>query len=179
MACCYWVPSWEFIRLKEKYISPPWYWGLANYGFTYLVFFFFFFSLVTPFWSEVEIHFLNYSCLFIFFVLRIILSICRNNRKRKKKQKQKTFLTTPWYMELLGQGSDLSCSLDLSQNCGNSRSLTHCSRLGIKPTSQCSQDTNHIVSRFVSAYRIFFPILSSNWLLYVYMKIWRLFYFIC
>ena len=43
-------------------------------------------------------------------------------------------------MELLGQGSDLRHSLDLSCICGNAGSLTHCYRLGIEPASQCCQD---------------------------------------
>ena len=38
------------------------------------------------------------------------------------------------------QGSDLSCSLDPSPNCGNTRSLTHRARPGTKPASQRSQD---------------------------------------
>ena len=50
------------------------------------------------------------------------------------------FLAAPWHMKLLGQGSDPSCSLDLSCNCGNAGSLTHCARLGIESVSQCSQD---------------------------------------
>lgn len=39
------------------------------------------------------------------------------------------------------QRSDLSRSGDLSHNCGNTGFFTHCARLGIEPTSQCSQDT--------------------------------------
>ena len=37
------------------------------------------------------------------------------------------------HMEFLGQESDLSCSCDPSHRGGNSRSFTHCARLGIKP----------------------------------------------
>ena len=44
-------------------------------------------------------------------------------------------------MELLGQGSDLSYSQDLSCSCGNA-SLTHCDKLGIEPTSQHSQEAS-------------------------------------
>ena len=50
------------------------------------------------------------------------------------------FLATSWHIELLGQGSDLSCGLNLSCNCSNSGFLTHCARPGIEPESQCSQD---------------------------------------
>ena len=45
-----------------------------------------------------------------------------------------------------GQGSDPSHSCNLSHSCDNTRSLIHCTRLGIKPTSQHSQDaTNPVV----------------------------------
>ena len=40
----------------------------------------------------------------------------------------------------MGQGSDPSCSWDLSCSCGNARSLTHCARLGTEPASQRFQD---------------------------------------
>ena len=43
-------------------------------------------------------------------------------------------------MEFLGQGSDLSHHCNLSCNCRNARSLTHCAGLGIEPASQDSQD---------------------------------------
>ena len=43
-------------------------------------------------------------------------------------------------LELLGQGSNQSHSRELSHNCDNARSLTHCAGLGIEPISQCSQD---------------------------------------
>ena len=46
-----------------------------------------------------------------------------------------------WHMELLGQGSDPSCSGNPSHSCGNAGSLIHCTGLGIKPASQCSRDT--------------------------------------
>ena len=44
-------------------------------------------------------------------------------------------------MEVLDQGSGLSCSLNLSSSCSNIRSLTHCAGPGIEAESQCSQDT--------------------------------------
>ena len=44
-------------------------------------------------------------------------------------------------MEFLNEGSDLSRSCDLSNSSGNARSLTYCAGLGIKPSSQHSQDT--------------------------------------
>ena len=50
------------------------------------------------------------------------------------------FLASLWHMEVLDQGSDLSCSCHLSPSCGNARSLTHCARPGIERASQCSQD---------------------------------------
>ena len=43
--------------------------------------------------------------------------------------------------ELLGQGSDPSCSQDLSYNHSNAGSLTHCARPGTEPVSQSSQHT--------------------------------------
>ena len=46
------------------------------------------------------------------------------------------FLATLWHVEIPGQESDWSHS------CGNARSLNHCTRLGIKPVSQCSRDTD-------------------------------------
>ena len=46
-------------------------------------------------------------------------------------------------MEFPGQGSDPSCSLDLSQSCGNARSITHCAEPGIKTISQHFQDTTN------------------------------------
>ena len=50
------------------------------------------------------------------------------------------FLATPQHMEVPDQGSELSHGCDLGCICGNSRSLTYCAGLGIKPVSQCSQD---------------------------------------
>ena len=46
------------------------------------------------------------------------------------------FMAAPWHREFLGQGSDLSYSCDLSSNCSNTGSFTHCARLGIVPASQ-------------------------------------------
>lgn len=43
-----------------------------------------------------------------------------------------SFLATPWQMELLDQRSDLSCGL---------RIFNPLCWLGVKPASQCSQDT--------------------------------------
>ena len=51
------------------------------------------------------------------------------------------FLAALRHMEFPGQGSDLSCSCNLSSICGNAKSVTHYARLGIKPMSHCSQDT--------------------------------------
>lgn len=50
-----------------------------------------------------------------------------------------SFLTAPRHMELPGQGSHLSRSLDLSHSCGDARSLTSCAGPGIEPASQHSQ----------------------------------------
>ena len=50
------------------------------------------------------------------------------------------FLADSWPMEFPGQGPDLSSSCDLSCSCSNTRSLTHCARLGMEPVSQCFQD---------------------------------------
>ena len=43
-------------------------------------------------------------------------------------------------MKFLGQGSDLSCSCDLSRSSGITGSLTHYDGPGIEPVSQSSQD---------------------------------------
>ena len=52
-------------------------------------------------------------------------------------------------MELPGQGSDLSHSLELSHSCGNTGSLTRCARPGVEPMFQGSQDAAHpIVSQW-------------------------------
>ena len=56
------------------------------------------------------------------------------------------FLATSWHMEPLGQGSDPRHSRNLSHSCGNARSLTHCARLGIQPTSQSFQDAGNPVA---------------------------------
>ena len=44
------------------------------------------------------------------------------------------------------QGSDPRCNLSLSHNCGNSRSLTHCVRLGIEPAFQSSHSTTNPIA---------------------------------
>jgi len=49
------------------------------------------------------------------------------------------FLAVPRHKGFPGQGSDLSCSWDLSHSYSNTRSLAHCCGLGIKPASQSSQ----------------------------------------
>ena len=51
------------------------------------------------------------------------------------------FLAILKHMEFPGQGSDLSCSCDLSHSCSNTGSLTHCARPRIEPVFQSSQDT--------------------------------------
>ena len=45
-----------------------------------------------------------------------------------------------WHMELSGQGSDWSHSLNLSHRCGNTGSLTHCAGQGSNPRPRGSQD---------------------------------------
>ena len=52
------------------------------------------------------------------------------------------FLGVLWHMEFLGQGSDLSCSCDLSHSYGSVGSLAQYARLGIEPVSQHSQDAS-------------------------------------
>ena len=49
-------------------------------------------------------------------------------------------------MEFLGQGSGQSCSYDLSHSCSNDGPVNHCSRLGIEPVSQRSQDASELVA---------------------------------
>ena len=56
------------------------------------------------------------------------------------------FLASLQYMGFLGQGSDPSCSCDLSCSCSNARSLTHCVRLGIEPAFQHSHDAAHPIA---------------------------------
>lgn len=51
-----------------------------------------------------------------------------------------SLLAAPWHMEFQGQGSDPSQGHDLSQNCSNIESLTHCAGPGIEPVSQRSQE---------------------------------------
>ena len=61
-------------------------------------------------------------------------------------------------MEFLGQGSDPSCSFDLSCYCicSNTGSLTHSTGLGIEPVSQHSQDAaNPIVPLFIKVQSIY------------------------
>ena len=57
-----------------------------------------------------------------------------------------SFLASLQRREFLGQGSDPSYSCDLSHTCGNTGSLTHCARLGIKPLSWHSQDAANPVA---------------------------------
>ena len=76
---------------------------------------------------------------------------CEHNQKKKKKKKKKlnnfevakintifyfTFLPPHGIMAFLGQGSNLSCSCDLSRCCSNTATLKP-----LEPVSQCSQDT--------------------------------------
>ena len=56
------------------------------------------------------------------------------------------FFDCPAAMDFQGQASDLNRTYDLSHNCGNAGSLTHCARLGIEPVSQSSQDAANPVT---------------------------------
>ena len=49
-----------------------------------------------------------------------------------------SFLAAPQHMEFLGQGSNMSLSLDQSHSCSNTRSLTYRARPGIKRAAGCS-----------------------------------------
>ena len=51
-----------------------------------------------------------------------------------------SFLATLQEIEFLGQGSDPSCSCNLSHSYGNARSLTHGAGLGIESESYGSLD---------------------------------------
>ena len=51
-----------------------------------------------------------------------------------------SFLATPWNMEFLGQGLDLTHSCNLSCSCFSAGSLTHCAGPGIEPESQSSRE---------------------------------------
>ena len=55
-------------------------------------------------------------------------------------------LAAPRHKEFSGQGSDPSCSYDLSRTSGSAGSLTHCARLGIKPTVQHPQYTTNPIA---------------------------------
>ena len=56
-------------------------------------------------------------------------------------------LASPWHEKFLGQGSDPGCSCGLSHICGNTRSLTHCARPGIKPAPWCYRDTTILLHK--------------------------------
>ena len=51
-----------------------------------------------------------------------------------------SFLAALRHVEFLDQGSDQSCSFNLSLGCGNARFLAHCAWPGMEPLSQRSQD---------------------------------------
>ena len=76
--------------------------------------------------------FFSVNCLIIFFVQFLYWLI---------DHFYNCFIFKIFNFEFPGQGSDLSQSCDLSHSCGNTKSLTHCAGLGIKPVSRCSQDT--------------------------------------
>ena len=66
-------------------------------------------------------------------------------------------------MEFPGQGSDLSCSGDLSLSYGNARSLTYRAGPGIEPESQHSQDTtNPIVPQWELLYYCFVELVNND-----------------
>ena len=56
------------------------------------------------------------------------------------------FLATPQRTEFLAQGSDGSCSCNLSHSCSNARSLTLCARLGIEHVSLYSRDPANLIA---------------------------------
>ena len=60
-----------------------------------------------------------------------------------------SFLATLQHLALLGQGSDLSCSLDPSQSCGNPGSPTHCA-VGEGTLSPSASKTPPIPLRYSS-----------------------------
>ena len=51
------------------------------------------------------------------------------------------------------QIQDLSCSCNLCHSCGNARSLTHCSRPGITPVTQPSQDATDSIAPWQELYQ--------------------------
>ena len=59
-------------------------------------------------------------------------------------------------MDFPGQRSDLSCSCDLCQSCGNAGSSTHCAGLGIEPASQLSQDATDPIAPELELQQILF-----------------------
>ena len=79
----------------------------------------------------------------VFFLYEELVSLPEYYMLNSQK---KIFLVAPWHMEFPGQGSDPSCSFDLSHSCSNAESSTHCAGPGTKPASQSSQDdTNPFV----------------------------------
>ena len=68
-----------------------------------------------------------------------------------------------WHLELLGQGSDPSCNLNLSLSWGNAGSLTHCAGLGIKPISHLSHNATDPVCHSKSSIKSFLK--SPNYLI--------------
>ena len=82
------------------------------------------------------------------------------------------FLAVPWHMELPGQRSIPNHSFDLWCCSGNTRSLTHCARLGIKPVSQGSRDTT---DPFAPQWELLCVL--SLWCVFYYVVCFHLFFF--
>ena len=78
----------------------------------------------------------------------------------------------PWHMEFPGQGSDPSCSCNLSHSYSNAGSLTHCARLGIESVSQRFPDAaNPIVLQWELQNPIISYLLSPFGLLTKYHRL--------
>ena len=54
------------------------------------------------------------------------------------------FFASPAHEKFSGEGSNPNCACNLCHSCGNTRSLTHCARPGIKLVFQCFGDTNPV-----------------------------------
>lgn len=78
-------------------------------------------------------------------------------------------LASPQHRELPSQGSDPSCSCDLSRPCGSARSLTdRCARLGIKPVlPRCCQSGDATAGTLLTAFSVNFqpPVFSPVFIL--------------
>ena len=83
-------------------------------------------------------------------------------------------MATPWHMEFLGLGLDLSHSCDLHHRCGNTRSLIYCAGPRIEPVSQPSRDKADPIApqrelqKMLNLFIFFFVYTHLNYYYYYY-----------